>query len=573
MVRLVDALLLCIIPCLIFLHQHLSPYTKVEESFNIQAVHDILKYGIPSGENIPETFRQNYDHFTFPGAVPRTFVGAVILAGLSRPLIWLFSVTKTQSLVRDILGALNAIALMYYAVAVRRAFGRDTALWYILLQASQFHVIYYASRTLPNMFAFGITTIAFANILPRPPYNTQRGSRGRLKLALYLLTISGVIFRAEIAVLLGTTTLYLWSQGNITLRQQIIPAGIAGLFIGLLATTSIDSFFWQQFPLWPELSGFLYNVVAGKASNWGTQPWHFYFTNALPRLLLNPLTYTIAIPLSCLLPARRHAAKSLLIPPLAYISLYSLQPHKEWRFIVYTIPLLTTVAALGASYVWSHRSKSLLYRFLSILFLLSTLASFALSNFFLLPVSMANYPGAHALNTLHEYAHDTKQVITVHMDTLSCQTGITRFLELPPPKSPLFILPGSTDGVYPEIRSGSSKWVYDKTEDEELKKSDAFWDRIDYALVEVANADSLGGSNGKWELVEDVLAFDGVRLLRPGEEEGQGQVEKQFVQGLFGDIAVHIWEKGKCLARKYVTRGWWAEIKLAPKIRIMKHVR
>ena len=75
------------IPLLILFHLWASPYTKVEESFNIQAVHDILTYGIPT-RNVNETFKAQYDHMTFPGAVPRTFVGALTLAELSRLVIW-----------------------------------------------------------------------------------------------------------------------------------------------------------------------------------------------------------------------------------------------------------------------------------------------------------------------------------------------------------------------------------------------------------------------------------------------------------------------------------------------------
>jgi alpha-1,6-mannosyltransferase len=59
-------------------------------------------------------------------------------------------------LVRGILGLFNAVALITYASGVRRAYGKTAAAWYTFLQASQFHVPYYSSRTLPNMFAFGI---------------------------------------------------------------------------------------------------------------------------------------------------------------------------------------------------------------------------------------------------------------------------------------------------------------------------------------------------------------------------------------------------------------------------------
>jgi len=87
-----------LIPSSILLHLFVSPYTKVEESFNIQAIHDILIHGIPS-ENADQFFSANYDHFSFPGSVPRTFVGALLLSGLSRPWIYLFkSVEQLQTL-------------------------------------------------------------------------------------------------------------------------------------------------------------------------------------------------------------------------------------------------------------------------------------------------------------------------------------------------------------------------------------------------------------------------------------------------------------------------------------------
>jgi alpha-1,6-mannosyltransferase len=80
-----------LIPASILLHLLVSPYTKVEESFNIQAIHDILVHGIPTS-NADQFLTANYDHVSFPGAVPRTFAGALLLTGLSRPFIWCTSV-------------------------------------------------------------------------------------------------------------------------------------------------------------------------------------------------------------------------------------------------------------------------------------------------------------------------------------------------------------------------------------------------------------------------------------------------------------------------------------------------
>lgn len=58
---------------------------------------------------------------------------------------------------RGILGLLNAFALVYFKDAVDTAYGKTAGRWYIILQAAQFHVMFYASRTLPNMFAFALS--------------------------------------------------------------------------------------------------------------------------------------------------------------------------------------------------------------------------------------------------------------------------------------------------------------------------------------------------------------------------------------------------------------------------------
>lgn len=145
------------------MHLLIAPYTKVEESFNLQASHDILVYGTPT-QDIHRRLSV-YDHFEFPGAVPRTFLGPVVLAGISQPIIALVGFQYAQLIVRGVLGLFNAGALLVFKANVERAYGRSTGRWYALLQATQFHVIFYASRTLPNMFAFGLSELSRPSLL------------------------------------------------------------------------------------------------------------------------------------------------------------------------------------------------------------------------------------------------------------------------------------------------------------------------------------------------------------------------------------------------------------------------
>lgn len=67
------------------------------------------------------------------------------------------SVLIMETVVRAILGLFNAFCLFSFRNGVAKTFGRTAANWFVVLQASQFHTMYYASRTLPNFFAFGLS--------------------------------------------------------------------------------------------------------------------------------------------------------------------------------------------------------------------------------------------------------------------------------------------------------------------------------------------------------------------------------------------------------------------------------
>ncbi|KAK9771462.1 putative Mannosyltransferase [Seiridium cardinale] len=544
----VDTLLSLAIPALVVIHLVVAPYTKVEESFNLQAAHDILVYGTPT-KDVHTKLSTQYDHFDFPGAVPRTFLGPVLLAGFAQPIVALIGFEHAQFVVRAVLGLFNAWSLLFFKSRVAREFGEPTARWYAVLQASQFHVLFYASRTLPNMFAFGLTTLAFAQLVGNP--NTLR--LGQCKLAIALLTFATAIFRSELAILLCTTTAYLFLVRRLP-AESILEAHLISFVLSLLVSVPLDSYFWQK-PVWPELWGFVYNVIRGSSSDWGVSPWHYYFTNALPKILTNPLVLGLLLPLSLSNPATKAPARALTIPTFIFMAVYSFQPHKEARFIFYVAPPLTAAAALGANYIFTRRAKSILYSLASLALVASVAGSFIGSSGMLV-LSSLNYPGGEALSELRALVTPTSssadvQTVMVHTDVLSCMTGVTLFGQHQHPPN------------VPKPAVDTVAFVFDKTERPATLSSPAFWSKFDYLLLEDPTK-----AIGSWQTIGFIEGFAGVEVLKPGmEAKDDLETGRSLVLGR-GATIKKIRETVRGL-----TGGWWIGPRMEPQIRILKKSR
>ena len=216
----------------------LCPFTKVEESFNTQASHDILMHGQRLNK---------YDHVDYPGVVPRTFIGALFLSCVCYPFYLignlLFGVGSSNKFclqigIRIILGLINADGIrrlgecflkgsvdqdgtnMEVQMTSRtRSKGRRPrdrndsldesnpnpsnqqlllAILYNLISISQFHTNFYISRLLPNSFAFYLTIQAFIAMLD---------NKIEKFCAYGGMTI--VIFRSELVLFYGPGLLFL----------------------------------------------------------------------------------------------------------------------------------------------------------------------------------------------------------------------------------------------------------------------------------------------------------------------------------------------------------------------------
>ena len=192
-------------------------------------------------------------------------------------------------------------------------------------------------------------------------------------------------------------------------------------------------------------------------------------------------------------------------------------------------------------------------------------------------ISSLNYPGAEALERLHEIGASSgeKGVKRVHLDQLACMTGVTRFLQQSP-RSPPPIL-GQ------EVK-GQIFWTYDKTEDQPSLIDKYFWADMDYALAEWPET-----VLGEWEIVDVVNGFVGFKVVKPGEvgfapphaERGAkvrlDDIGRRWKAGesiftLSSSVTLELYSEAEIFLRSRVTRGWWIEPRMEPKIRIMKRI-
>ncbi|RDB28916.1 putative Dol-P-Man:Man(7)GlcNAc(2)-PP-Dol alpha-1,6-mannosyltransferase [Hypsizygus marmoreus] len=439
-------------------HVLLAPYTKVEESFNLHATHDVLMYGTG-----PSTLH-NYDHFTFPGAVPRTFVGSVILAWLSKPIIQLANQqglisqkADMQVIVRLVLATLNALGLILVRRAASRRFGRLTGVFFTFLSISQFHLPFWMGRTLPNMYALLPVNIATSFLIDRAP-NSMKPPKMSTIIAIALLTFTAVVVRAEVVLFLVPVVLQSLLLKYCTITD-VIKVGFVSGVLSTALTILVDSYFWGDYYTWPELTGLYFNVYQGKSAEWGTSPRAAYWTTHLPKLLLSSL------PLSIVGFFLDQRIRTLLLPSFLFIGLIGGLGHKEWRFIIYVVPIFNVAAARGAKWMVSLPKRTILGRLL-FLAVISLLAFNVLVTYFFTLTSIHNYPGGQALALFHQLypQGQTRPPPHIHICNLAAQSGASLFLQenAPPYPSPSYLA-----SAHPV--TNSTQWTYNKTESLSLK--------------------------------------------------------------------------------------------------------
>uniref|UniRef100_A0A1I8H1U4 Mannosyltransferase n=2 Tax=Macrostomum lignano TaxID=282301 RepID=A0A1I8H1U4_9PLAT len=519
------------------LHIYIAPYNKVEESFNLQATHDILYHGY----NLSA-----YDHKEFPGPVPRTFLGPLALAAAAAPARLLLPAALGLSGAVDqpeaaavghsrlpmlfIVRALLAAAVAWSLADFAQSLGPAAASWFVAISASQFHLLFYASRTLPNTFAMALALPGLRALL----------LDGDWRSCVRWAGLAGLLFRSELGLLFGPPAVYLLATGRLRPTDAVRTA--APVAVGCAAlTVAVDSVFWGRL-VWPELSVLLFNTWQNKSSLWGTQPFLWYFYSALPRCLL------FSAPLALASAKLAPRARPLLASAVVFVLAYSCLPHKELRFVLYSVPLFNASAACACDAIFSNRRdsprersppeksvdkaggesivtstesrrritgnrasaesspdcpgrespkaqgeswESPLLMTVGRVFCLGHLLGNAGAAGLLALAAAWNYPGGEAVSLLHTYLHSSASV-HVHLCNLAAQTGASRFLQL------------------------HDAWIYNKTEGLNLLTD---YRPFSHVIAEPEFADAVGLTR-TCRTIGAVSAFDGFNGFKDLLAEG-----------------------------------------------------
>jgi alpha-1,6-mannosyltransferase len=508
----------------------------VEESFNMQATHDILE-----GLGLVD-----FDHLDFPGVVPRTFIGSLVLAVVVVPftkMMSLLNVSKfsSQYLVRGALGTLLWACFVYFADSLNKKLkneGKSSRVGdsLLFLTAFQFHLPFYMSRTLPNTFALSGCLLSYACWL-----------RGRPVKCLCILALFMIIFRCDLLVMIAPLALQMLIAREIPFFKTML-IGIAACLGALTLTTLIDSYFWRRW-LWPEGSVLFFNTVENKSSEWGIMPWHWYATSALPRalnvslalLLIGLVGFNLNLSRTATADDKKekgqaHSANLIACltrkvnayfvvdketrvlwyysaPALSFICLYSFLPHKELRFIFPALPLLNILAAKGLNNIHVLAAldgekegpadcrvctsvHSYILQLARLGKKLVIVAGVCIYVVFTLS-SMYNYPGGDALRRIHrshikkvsqqEQTCSNDGTLNIHIDAAAAMTGVTRFGQIQP-------------------RNKKLRIVYSKKED--LEPTKAAYRDFDWLIT----GDPHASYKSDFSIVEEVFGFHRLEL-------------------------------------------------------------
>ncbi|GME27370.1 Alpha-mannosyltransferase [Neofusicoccum parvum] len=323
-----------------------APIQDCDEVFNFFEPAHYLdhKYGLQTWEYSPEY-------------AIRSWAYAGIHAGIAAVarLLPISSKSAQFYFIRLVLGIFCASCETRLFSTIARTLNPRIAIFFLIAMVFSPGMFYASTSFLPSSFAM------YTNMLGLAAFMDWKGGL-RTASGICWFAVGGILgwpfasvlvlpFIAE-EVFLAVQTGSLYDTG-----RRFLDGAVRSLCV-LVAAGSVDSFFYRKLVCVP-LNIVLYNVFSGpgKGPNiYGTEPWHFYTRNLVLNFNIWFILALAALPLQVLnqLFRGQTATRQSILRGVVFVSpfylwlaIFTLQPHKEERFMYPVYPFLALNAAIS----------------------------------------------------------------------------------------------------------------------------------------------------------------------------------------------------------------------------------
>ncbi|KAK6503636.1 mannosyltransferase [Arthrobotrys musiformis] len=254
---------------------------------------------------------------------------------------------------RTILAGTASLSLTELYDSLSRSIGPEVGLLFISISVPSAGMFQAIPSYLPSSFAMYFVMFGMAEFLK---------ASVSLSKALTYFSLAGLLgWPFCLALVVPQLLLWVFENGRTTGvvgTVQRLAWGVTMPLIVLISVIGVDSLAYRKLVFVP-LNIVLYNVFGGSERGpdlYGTEPWWYYFANlslnfnamaAVAFASIFPLVTALAV-----MPAgitKRQFV--LLLPFYLWLGIFSLQPHKEERFMYPAYPALCINAAMSMNWL------------------------------------------------------------------------------------------------------------------------------------------------------------------------------------------------------------------------------
>lgn len=218
--------------------------------------------------------------------------------------------------------------------------------WSAFMVATSWFWFYTASRTLANTLEASLTVIALSYF----PWS-------KVECTTFLWPVAVSVFmRPTSALPWIPLCLYHVKKSTHPVWELLVKRYLLiGFVVGTVAV-AVDSFLHGSL-LFSPYEFVRFNVLKGVGSYYGEHPWYWYFNVGLPTVLgIATLPFLFAV-VETVRHRKVYPERAVLLTSVLFtVVVYSLFPHKEFRFLLQVLPICLYVAADFLSR-WSRKAS------------------------------------------------------------------------------------------------------------------------------------------------------------------------------------------------------------------------